>query len=121
MSNELSGQLALTVLNGEFRDNFMKTVAVDQSNPGAKLGTFAIAASPTETSVSFGGISVPGYVLMKHISGSSVEWGPNDSGLEPVGLLQAGEIAFFRTDPSASLRLSGIGGVAEVDIRIYED
>lgn len=102
MANEITLNLQFSVRNGEFSRQIQAAQRTDQSAIGAHGPVVEVATS--ETSISFGDVSTPGYLYLKNLDDENyVTYGPDDSGMVAMGRLNPGECAILRADPGLSL------------------
>lgn len=70
--------------------------------------------------VDYGDVVTPGYCILENLDDTNfVDFGPDDTGLVPMGRLLPGEVALFRFDPSADLVLQADTAACDVRVLIY--
>ena len=120
MANEIRVSFQFDVTNGNFSDSIVwSNKQFDQaSDGGGNPGTIEIGTS--EESVAFSELGTEGFLFMENLDDTNyVQWGfaTTDYG----GRIEAGEIAFFRLEPSTTLYLKANTAACKVNFRAYED
>ena len=102
MANEMSISLQLRVANGYFADAISKSFTDDFPILGKGGGVQIIGTS--EEALAFGDVLYEGWLYIENLDPTnSIDWGPDSSGMVPVGRIDPGEGVLFRAKPGVTI------------------
>lgn len=120
--NEITLSYQLSVINGDFRDQFQPSQQrYDQSAQGYHSGIASVGTS--EEALSLGDVSTAGIAVFQNLDSTNyVTLGPDSAGsMVPAIRLNPGEVIHFRMDQSASYKWQADTATCKVLFKIYEN
>jgi len=117
MSSEIRLNVNMSCTNGNYTDQIIKSIQVNQATAnGTKPG---IVCTTSDTALSFPAIGTLGYALLYNQDATNyVDLGPEVSGaIAPIIRLQPGEFAVLRLKPGITLRAQA--HTASVDLMAW--
>lgn len=122
MADELRATFSLTHTK-EPKDGIAAFVYTDdQTGSGVFSTTQSIGTS--EEDVDLSAVGTEGWCYLKNLDTTNfVEWGKKDgsNNMQAIGKLKAGEFAWFRFDPGATLRMQANTAACNVFIKVFEN
>lgn len=104
MSSEIRVSANVACTNGNYSDQFIRNISVDQATAnGTKRG---ITCTTSDTALSFADVSTLGYaVFLNQDATNYLDIGPTAAGaIVPMVRLKPGELAVLRLTPGITLR-----------------
>lgn len=104
MSQEIRVSANVAVTNGNYTDQFVKNVSIDQATASGTKPTIALTTS--DTALTFSGISTNGYAVFYNTdSVNYCKVGPESAGaIVPMLRINPGEFAVLRLEPGVVIR-----------------
>lgn len=117
MADEIKITLRATVTNGDFKHDLIpsESISEDQTTKGG--GSLWLDVGTSAETVSFGD-GTPGYVYLKnHDPTNYVQFGSDNTGIQVLGRLKAGQVALLPLDSGATLSLQANTAACKVQVR----
>lgn len=121
MADEISMIVDLTLDNGNVEHDFRPdSILIDQST--ARFVDTVLDIGTSAETISFGDISVKGMVVLQNLDSTNyIQYGPDSTGQVTLGRLNAGEVAAFRMDDSATLKATANTATCKMRMIAYEN
>lgn len=123
MADEIKSTLRVNHSKAPKRNINPDQLSVDQTGTGVYSDTVNIGTS--EENVSFSSeVGTEGWLYLENLDSTNyVTWGASATTptMASIGRLEAGEYAWFRMEPSTTLRMQANTAACEVYYQLYED
>lgn len=122
MAGTVTTSLALSVVNGAFRDDYSigPAVIAQAAIGGGNPGTVDVTTSEGDITIS---LTTPGTIVIENLDAANyVQYGPKSGGaLVNFSKIKAGDWHKFYLDSSVVLRAKANTATVKLRIRAYED
>lgn len=121
MSNEISVNVAATLVNGNLRRRVEPGAkTINQTAQGQHGSTVALTTAISQLTV--GSVTTLGWAFFQNVSPSGVIYlGPHSTTLVPSVELRTGEPAIFRVIAGTTLAARTVSGSANLLVEIWQD
>ncbi len=123
MANEIVLSIALTVAKSGFKHSLNDQLQATQNALGESSGIMVVPTTPGGTVLPVGNVSTSGVIYLKNLDTTNyVQCGIQVSGtFYPLPRLNPGDIAVWRLDPTATLRLMANTASCNVAYSLFQD
>lgn len=120
---EIRLNVSLTVEKDSFKRTLGDQVQLTQDALGESTGIMPVPTTPGGTVLPVGGVTTSGVIYLKNLDDTNyVQLGTQVSGtFYPVLRLKPGDIAVWRLDPTATLRLLANTAACNVAYSLFQD
>lgn len=123
MANEITMTFVAKCLNGKLTQKFEPgSLSFDQTAQGMHAPVVVVGTSEEDFAV--GDVTTPGWLWLRNLDTTNyVDYGPlaSSGGMIALGRIEAGEIAAFRMNPSATLRWKANTAAVKVHAVLLQD
>jgi hypothetical protein len=121
MAEEIEILVDVTLRNGTVENDFQPaSVSVDQTN--ARFSDRIVDVGTTAETISFGDLTSAGLVCFQNTDSTNyVTVGPDSGGLVAMIKINAGEVAVFRVDPSATIKAQADTASVKLRVDAYDN
>lgn len=123
MAGTIQISASLTCTNGDFKSPFQpNALTVVQTGQGAHETVLSVGFAASEA-MPIGDVGTEGWLVLRNLDPTNyVTWGPDSAGtMIAAGKLKPGEIALFRMDAAATIKLQANTAACKVMMKLFED
>ena len=121
MADEITLIVDLDLVNSNVEHDFSpSSISIDQAT--ARFVDTVLDIGTSEETISFGDISAKGMVVLQNLDSTNyITAGPDSTGQVTLLRVNAGEVACFRMDNSATLKATADTATCKLRVILYEN